>query len=255
MKAWNGGLFFLLLLVSSCVTHKKMLLLNHGTKEIQDSLERRLVTEYQLQSGDILDIKVSSMDPSSVAIFNKTIGGSSNNMANPTALYVNGYLIDHFGAINLPLIGDVEVEGITIDSLNHLLDTKLSEYFKYYTVEAKLVNYRVSVLGEVKNPGTQQIYNGDINLLQALSDAGGITTYGNRRKVKVIRKAFQTNESIVLDLSKEEIIYSEFFYLMPNDVIYIEPYRSKAVSINVPLFALLISATSLAILIISTVGR
>lgn len=245
----------LLIFFSSCVTQKKMLLLQGDTGAVQDSLQQRLITQYKLQSGDIIDIKVSSLDPNSVAIFNKAVGMVNSTVYNEASLYVNGYMIDHFGAVNLPLIGDLPVKGLTLDSLNHLLDVKLKDYFKYYTVEAKLVNFRVSVLGEVKRPGTITVYNSDINVLQALSNVGGVSDHGNRRKVKVIRKAFETNESQIIDLSREDVIYNQYFYLMPNDVIYVEPYKSKSVSLNVPLFALLISAASFAILVVNSVTR
>jgi len=232
-----------------------MLMLQEESGAINDSLQVRLQQEYQLQGGDILDIKVSSLDPNSVAVFNKSIGVTVSAAVNEASLYVNGYMVDQFGDINLPLIGDLQVKGLTIDSLNSLLDEKLGGYFKFYTVESKLVNYRVSVLGEVKSPGTQQVYNSDLNVLQALANANGISAYGNRRKVKVIRKAFNQNESFVLDLSKEEVIYSEYFYLMPNDVIYVEPLKSKATSLNVPLFALLLSSISLGILVINSFSK
>lgn len=249
------GLGAVLVLSVSCVTHKKMLLLQDEGNSIQDSLQKRLVKSYLLQSGDVVDIKVSSLDPNSVAIFNKAVGMVNSTVYNEASLYVNGYMIDQFGSINLPLIGDLPVEGVTIDSLNSILDLRLKEYFKYYTVEAKLVNYRVSVLGEVRNPGTQLVYNSNVNVLQLLSNAGGVTDHGNRRKVKVIRKAFGGNENAIIDLSSEALIDDEYFYLMPNDVVYIEPYRSKAVSLNVPLFALLISATSLAILVVNSISK
>ncbi|MDB4835480.1 polysaccharide biosynthesis/export family protein [Cyclobacteriaceae bacterium] len=251
------SLFFVTVvcLLSSCVTQKKMTLLQGQGGNVSDTLQQRLITQYEIQSGDILDIKVSSLDPSSVQVFNKAVGISLNAAVNEASLYINGYMVDHFGAINIPLIGDLAVEGITMDSLNHLLDAKLSNYFKFYTVEAKLVNYRISILGEVKRPGTQTVYNSDVNVLQALSNAGGISDHGNRRKVKIIRKAFGKNESSVIDLTDENVINSEYFYLMPNDVVYIAPHKSKPISLNVPLFALLISAASLSILVVNSVSR
>lgn len=249
------GAVVIFLAAFGCVTHKKMLLLQNDSVAIQDSLQQRLITQYKLQSGDIVDIKVSSLDPNSVAIFNKAVGMVNSTVYNEASLYVNGYMIDHFGAINLPLIGDLPVKGLTLDSLNSLLDVKLNDYFKYYTVEAKLVNYRVSVLGEVKRPGTQVVYNSNVNVLQVLSSAGGVSDHGNRRKVKIIRKAFNSNESHVIDLSNEDVLYNEYFYLMPNDVVYVEPYKSKPLSLNVPLFALLISAASFAILVVNSVSR
>lgn len=245
----------IIFMATSCVTHQKMLLLRNNGQTVQDTLQQRLISQYRLQSGDILDVKVSSLEPNSVAIFNKAVGGAVSANTSTSSLYVNGYMIDHFGAINVPLIGDLPVEGLTLDSLNHVLDVKLAEYFKFFTVEAKLVNYRVSVLGEVNSPGTQIVYNSDLNLLQALSNAGGIKDHGNRRKIKVIRKAFGTNEIQILDLSEQEVVNDDFFYMMPNDVVYIEPYKSKVVAINTPLFALLMSVVSFSILLISTVSK
>ncbi len=251
--------FFVLFLLSafavSCITQQKMLMLQNGSGAVQDTLERRLISEYKLQSGDILDIKVSSLDPNSVAIFNKSIGMNFTTAVNQASLYVNGYIIDQHGQVNLPLVGEVEVMGMTLDSLNIYLSSTLEQYFKYFTVDAKLVNYRISVLGEVNSPGIQNIYNADVNVLQALAGARGISNYGNRRKIKIIRKAFNTNESEVIDLSKEEVIYSEYFYLMPNDVVYVEPLKAKATSLNVPLFALLVSAASFAILVVNSIGN
>ena len=175
-----------LLVCTCCVTQKKMLILQDEGASVNDSLQVRIQNEYKLQSGDILDIKVSSLDPNSVAVFNKAVGSSVNSTITPAGLYVNGYMIDRFGDINLPLIGDLSVTGLTVDSLNHLLDLKLAIYFKFYTVEAKLVNYRVSILGSVSNPGTQFVYNSDLNVLQAISNAGGVSDHGNRTKIKII---------------------------------------------------------------------
>lgn len=239
----------------ACVTQKKLLILEDSVLSVSDSLQYNLVNSYKLQSGDILDIKVSSLDPNSVAVFNKAVGVNFSSVYNEASLYTNGYMIDQFGDVNLPLIGDLMVKELTIDSLNVLLDQKLASYFKFYTVEAKLVNYRVSVLGEVKIPGTQQVYNSDLNILQALSNVGGISDHGNRNKIKVIRKAFGKNEVAVIDLSDENVINNKFFYLMPNDIIYIPPYKSKATSLNVPLFALLISTASFLVLILNSNNR
>lgn len=238
----------------SCVSHNSMLILKDSSA-VQDTLMKRLITEYNLQTGDILDIKVSSLDPNSVAVFNKNIGVASNGSVTEGSLYVNGYMVDQFGDINVPLIGDLRVAGISVDSLNKKLDVLLRKYFKSFTVEAKLVSFRVSVLGEVRQPGTHIVYNRNVNVLQALSEARGITEFGNRKRIKVIRKAFSCNESYVLDITSEDVISSPFFYLMPNDVVYVEPNRSKAISLNVPLFALIVSATSLAVLVVNSVSR
>ncbi len=233
-----------------------MLLLQGDSKiSIVDSLQKRIKTQYLLQDGDILDIKVSSLDAQSVAIFNKRVGGASNNQVTEASLYVNGYIIDKSGTINLPLIGTMQVRGLTLDSLNKKMTVELASYFKYFTVNVNLVNFRVSILGEVKKAGIQYVYNSNTNLLNIIAKAGGVSNHGNRRKVKVIRKLAEGSVSAIIDLSKEEVIYNEFFYVMPDDIIYIQPHKSKMVSLNVPLMSLLLTTASFAILILNTIKK
>jgi polysaccharide biosynthesis/export protein len=251
----KGSLLIILVTIcclNSCVTHKKMLILNENSSSVSDTLQERVYSEYLLQEGDILDIKVSSLDNESVAVFNKGVGAAVRTNETESSLYINGYIIDVFGDIRVPYIGVVHVKGQTLSSLNSLLSKKLELYFKHSVVAIKLVNIRFSVLGEVKTPGVHYVYNNNTNVLQALAKAGGVDVYGNRTKVKIIRRAFNGNTSTVIDLSKEDVIFNEFFYLMPDDVIYVEPYKSKAVSVNVPLAALMISTISLVIVLINS---
>lgn len=244
----------IVLFFSSCITHDKMLLIQGGASTSKiDSIQNQVNMEYQLQEGDLIDIRVSSLDPQSVAIFNKTVGGNLTPQISEASMYLNGYEINRFGNINVPLIGDVQVKGITIDSLNNVLDQKLKGYFKYYTVAARLVNYRLSVLGEVSRPGVQYVYNNNTTVLQAIAGAGGLGTFGNSKRVKVVRKENGKVKVMKLDLSKDDIINSEFYYIKPNDLIYVEPVKAKAVSQNIPLWSLLISTVSLSILILSSV--
>jgi polysaccharide biosynthesis/export protein len=224
--------FFLIVFafLSSCVTHKNLLELQTKTNDSIIIPNQRL--EYMVQKGDILDIRVSSLDPQSVAIFNKTIGQSANNQINEATVYLNGYVISDSGAISLPLIGNITVFGLSIEEIKSLIEEKMSPYFKFYSVDVKLMNFRVTILGEVNKPGTHYVYNERSNIFQLIGVAGGITDFGNRKKVRIIRKQNDESKLVYLDITSSDLISSQFYYLQPNDVIYVEPIKAKAVRAN-----------------------
>ncbi|MCK5168730.1 MAG: SLBB domain-containing protein [Bacteroidales bacterium] len=125
----------------------------------------------------------------------------------------------------------------------------VNEYFKEATVVVQLVNYRVSVLGEVANPGTFIIENRQINILQAVAQAGGAKNFGNVRKAKLVRQTLTGSEMYYLNLTDNGILQSDQFYLLPNDVVYIEPLKSKSFAfVNFP-YDLLLSTISTAAII------
>ncbi len=238
------------ILFNSCVSHKKLIILQE-TKTINENpaeKNRYSVHKYVLKVGDLVDVQVSSVDAKSVSIFNKDLG-QKNIQGMDASFYINGYLIDENGNINFPIIGEVEAAGITVDSLNTVLKNRLEDYYKYFIVSVKLVNFRISVLGEVVNPGQQYIYNSDINILQAIANAGGITKFGNRRKIKVVRKDEKIDQAHEIDLYDSDVTNNKYYYLLPDDVIYIEPYRAKAITTNSPQISLVFSTISLLIII------
>ena len=240
---------------SSCVTHKQVVLLQ---SEENDTIEVPLYdfnASYLLQEGDILHIKVSSLDQKSVEIFNKNVGANQNANLNESNLYIHGYSVDSDGDIRLPLIGDVNVVGLSIDSTRSIITESLKAYFKHYTVDVKLVNYRVSLLGEVTKPGTYFIYNMDNTLYHALSRAGGVTAHANLKKVKLIRHEMGTIKTYILNLSDLSILDNSFAHILPGDVFYFVPRKSKVTQHNVQVYSLLISSISLAVILINSFSR
>jgi polysaccharide export outer membrane protein len=210
---------------SSCISQKRVRLLREKTtKEVTQQFENPKSTTYRIQIGDHLYIKVYSVDPKTSKFFQTDFP----NLMNPTYLYLNSYLVDEFGFISFSFVDKMYVKGLTIAEIKDLVQKTLNEYFKECTVIVKLVNFQVAVLGEVNNPGDFTIYRDHINVLQAIGLAGGIKEFGNRKNVKLIRQSQSGSNMYFLDLTDNRVLESPYFYLMPNDVIYIEPMGAKS---------------------------
>jgi polysaccharide export outer membrane protein len=243
LKARNIAKFLVLaLLASSCISQKKVMLLqDKSSKDKQTTFENRKKTSYQIQSGDHLYIRVYSLDPKTSKFFQSDLP----TLMNPTYLYLNSYMVDPDGYINFSFIDKMYVKGMTLDEVRKKLQTSLNEYFKETTVTVKLVNFQVAVLGEVNSPGNFTIDKDQINLLQAISMAGGFKDFSNIKKVSIVRQTLNGSEIQYLDLSDKKLLESDYFYLMPNDIIYVEPLKSKSWSYTSFPYTVVLSALSL----------
>ena len=140
------------------------------------------------------------------------------------------YLVDNEGKINFPVLGELKVGGLTKREAEQLIIDKLKPYIKETPiVTVRMVNYKISVLGEVARPGTFTISNEKVNLLEALAMAGDMTVWGVRDNVKLIREGADGKQKIVtLDLNKAETILSPYYWLQQNDIVYVTPNKAKA---------------------------
>ena len=250
----SGKLIFLLfasLCLGGCVSHKNLLNLQGNEKNTSIN---HLRSAYLVQSGDILDVRVSSVDPQSVAIFNKE-SASPSNQVSPASIYLNGYSINDSGFVNLPLIGELQVKGLTINQVKDSIDKMMKPYYKYVSVDVKLMSFQVTVLGEVNAQGTFNIYRDQANIIQAIGLAGGVTDFADRKKVRVIRKTNDISELAYLDISSSEIIASPYYYLQPNDIIYIEPLKAKITRLNAPAIQIALSTLTFIIVMLNFATR
>lgn len=235
-------------LFSSCISQKKVQLLQEkSVEDISSGFVNSRNTAYHLQPGDQLYIKVHSVDQKTSRLF-------QTDFPNPmTATYqnLNSYRVEEDGYINFSFIDKVYVKGMTVKEVNDLLQNKVNEYFKEATVVVKLVNYRVSVLGEVNDPGTFIIENKQINILQAVAQAGGTSNFGNLRKVKLVRQTLTGSQLYYLDLTDNGVLQSEQFYLLPNDVVYVEPLKSKSFAFENFPYSIILSTISTAAIVIA----
>ena len=165
--------------------------------------------------------------------------------------YLYGYLINDDGNLDLPSFGLIKAEGFTLNELENVIKQIAISYFEKPVVKLNIVNFEVSVLGEVNNPGTFKIVHPEANLLYAVSLAGDITQFGNRRKVKIIRDENSINKVLYVDLTSFDLLNSKDFLLHPKDIIYIEPLPKKFYAFNnaTGLVSMAISAFTLYLLI------
>ena len=243
----------------SCKSNEELIYLQnlpYGEVETADPFS---VTDYRLKKGDNLYVQVKSIDPEVTQLFNPMVGGgyaagTSQQFGTQSSIYINGYQLDSEGNIELPVVGLVYVEGKTLEESKKLLMQRVSEFFKQATVTVKLLSFKFTVMGEVARPGVFYNYNDDCTILEAISQANGTTDYAKLKNVLVLRRSPDGNKSIAVDLSDKSLIYSEAYYLRPNDVIYVSPDRYKNTRLNSSLYALALSSASTLIVILKFLG-
>ena len=212
-------LVWLTIIFTSCVSSKKMVYFQDNGNDL--TFENYEIFEPKIQIGDILSINVSAIDKGAAVPFNLY---ESISAADPEPLT---YIVDNEGEINFPVIGAVKVEGITTKLLTKKLTVTLAEYLAKPIVNIRLINFKIAVLGEVKTPGTYLIPNERVTIIEAISLAGDLTIHGKRKNVMLIREQAGKRAIIKLDLTDKKIFSSPYFYLAQNDVIYVEPNKTK----------------------------
>ena len=228
--------FYILLLIStlftSCIPIKDLVYLqDKNTSADQNTISAVESKPYRLQVNDIISIDIKAIDPKLVTIFNSTESASGTTAKSESSLYFNGFTVDDHGNIRMPILGEINVIGFTIEEVRLKIEKKLlEEYFKSDAnifVTVKLAGFRYTINGEVGNTGTKTLFQEHVNIMEAIANAGDITTVGNRKAVTVIRQTptgVQMNE---LDLTDVNVMKSPYYYLQPNDYIYVKPLRQK----------------------------
>jgi polysaccharide export outer membrane protein len=239
-------LLVLLFLVSSCVTNKDL----EYFRTSKDVSKVKLSTnEYRLQVGDLISVQISTVTEQQHDFFNKEQTSNSQlMMQNP---YLYGYLVKEGGFLDLPSLGKVKAEGFTLRELENIIKQIAVSYFEQPIVKLNIINFEVSVLGAVNNPGNYKIVNPEANVLYALSLANDMTEYGNRKRVKVIRNNKEENRIFYIDLMDLKTLNNPNFLLQPHDVVYVAPLNKRFYAFtNLPnLISMSISAITLYLLI------
>lgn len=187
--------------------------------------------EPKIQEGDILSIMVSSLDPASNAMFNTGALQASSTLTNregaTTNLAKEGYLVGNDGNVNFPIIGKIQLKGLTLTQAHEKMEQELIKYVKEPIVNVRYLNFKVTVIGEVQRPLTFTVANDRINVLEALGLAGDMTVYGKRKNVLVIREEDGERNMVRLDFTSKDVFNSPYFYLKQNDIVYVEPSHLK----------------------------
>lgn len=230
------SLFVLLLvaLMSSCISNKQLIVFKTVTAETAEKINKTMQPqpEPRVKINDALIITVSALDPEAVVPYNlPTVSYESPTSSTvPTTSSFQYYTVDEEGYIDFPILGKLYVVGLKQSEVINLIEGKLQGQVTNPIVTMRFLNARVTILGEVKRPGTFALNNGRMTLLEALGVAGDLTQYANRSNVLITRENNGKVEFARLDLRSEEVFTSPYFYLQQNDVVYVEPNQARSTS-------------------------
>jgi Periplasmic protein involved in polysaccharide export len=231
--------------LNSCVSTKETIYFgNLPTDSPQVKLP--VYQEPVIQVDDILHVTIQTVDGGSTVALNRLSGGNESGNPAPVANggTPNGYLVDENGQITLPMLGSFHVAGLTTSKARQQIHQAATKYFNDPTVQVRFANFKITVIGEVAKPATYTVPNEKITLLDAIGMAGDLTIYGKRQTVMLIRDTGGKKEFTRFDLTDYNTFESEYFYLKQNDVIYVEPTRSKANANNAATFQIVSLALS-----------
>ncbi|MEO8405449.1 MAG: polysaccharide biosynthesis/export family protein [Chitinophagaceae bacterium] len=225
--AW---LLLLCIAGTSCTNTKKVIYFP-GVEDGKIVTES-MIPESVIQKSDILSITVGSLNPEASQVFNTTAAGAGTLNSNGGG--GDGYLVNTDGYIQFPLLGNIKAEGLNKKQLKKILtDSILSKQLLVDPIiSIRFLNFRITVLGEVRNPGVVTVPNEKVSLLEAIGLAGDLTLYAKRENVLVIRE--EKDEKIFkrINLNSSEIFTSPYYYLKSNDIIYVEPNKAKVATTN-----------------------
>jgi polysaccharide export outer membrane protein len=236
------------LFLSSCASSKKINYFQNN----DDSISKELLVNFEppLQIGDILTINVSAIEQEAAMPFNLF---ESQNIANQIPL---PYIIDAEGKINFPVIGKIKAAQLTTKQLTKYLTTALSPFLKKPIVNIRITNFKVTILGDVKNPGSYPVLNERISIIEALGLAGDLTIYGDRENITLIREQNGKRTFKNIDLTNKKLFNSPYFYLSQNDALYIASNKTKVNSSSVgPNTSVILSSVSILTTLIAILVR
>ena len=240
----------IIMILSSCVSNRKLTYLQYE-KDLPDNGIGIVVTppSYRIMTDDILFIRVVTPDPQWSVIFNPQLGTGGTMTQESASLF--GYNVNDDGFIEIPYIGKVEVAGKTLDEIK----VELNEIFKDYVADAavtvRMVNNSVSIIGEVNSPGRYPLTRDRINVFEALSLAGDLRDFSNRQEIQLVRPTPSGPVIKEFSLRDRSILTSEFYYVMPNDIIYAKPMRGRNILMNSPIYTLVLTTITTGLVIIS----
>lgn len=222
---------FISVLFASCIPVKDLVYLQKKDNSSNEGPVSMVESKpYRLQTHDVLSITIKASDPKLVSIFNPTANGSETDQSE-SGLYFDGFTVDDHGNIRIPVLGEMNVMGFTLEEVRIKVEKQLlADYFKDNAsifVVVKLAGFRYTINGEVGSTGTKTLFQEKVNIMEAIANAGDITTTGDRKAVTIIRQTPNGTEMKDLDLTNINVMNSPYYFLQPNDYIYVKPLRQK----------------------------
>ena len=238
------GIIVLAIALSSCNSYEKLTYLQDLEETRGNDIFEKNKPGYQIQAGDLLYVQIITENQEINQLFNPFISQTSMQNLRPESMFYTSYLVNDSGYIEMPLLERIFVSGLNIDQVQDSVKQKAYRFLKNPQVIAKLANFKFTVLGEVKSPGVKQVTANQVNIMEALAYGGDISYNGNRKTILLLRQSDKGTRSYRIDLTKGDIINSELYYIMPNDIIYVEPVKSTLFKEQASDYVFVISALS-----------
>ncbi|MDI6049251.1 polysaccharide biosynthesis/export family protein [Flavobacterium sp. XS2P24] len=224
-------LLFISVLFSSCISTQDLIYLQKKNNSDGETMIAAVESKpYRLQTNDVLSITIKAIDPKLVAIFSPSNDGGAGGKSE-SGLYFDGFTVDDHGNIRIPVLGELNVIGYTLDEIRVRVEKQLlAEYFNKEAnifVTVKLAGLRYTINGEIGGPGTKIMFQEQVNIMEAIANSGDITITGDRKAVTIMRKTPTGVQMHDLDLTDINVMQSPYFYLQPNDYIYVKPLKQK----------------------------
>ena len=243
--------FVILALITSCASKKDI----YYFQDIDNSIIENKFKLINIQPGDILDIQIKALNPESVTVFQRQSSLNPQQFQMQNRL-IDGYIVSDEGTINIPLLGSINTSYKTPQTLAYHIQEALSSFIKNPSVNIRVLNFRVSILGEVKQPGTFTVLEERFTLPQALGLAGDLTINGDRKNVLIIRNENGKKTNYKIDLTKSEFMQSPVYFLKQNDIVYVRPNTARVKSSGlVGNTSTLVSILSLAVSLFIVITR
>jgi len=243
---YKTAVVVLILFITSCVPVKQLNYFNDINELEEPGVNPR--TQKLIMPFDRLYIKVISIDPQTSQIFNAT-----EEMRSGVSNGVLGYLVDEAGNINFPFVGNINVVSLTTAKASEKIQKAMSDYVPNTSIIVKYIDNQVTVMGEVKLQGVYTFIQDKLNIYEALGLGGGLTQYGDRKKIILIRNEGSKIVHYRLDLSDSKIASRDYYYIYPNDVIIVEPLKALSASYqNITYTTILSSITTLIAVLLFT---
>jgi polysaccharide export outer membrane protein len=245
-------LYFLLLCCSACTTAKKLTLMNDlQPDETIKGLHPAPV--YHIKPKDNLYVSISTPDLDLSKMTDPTGNGATLAMAyeGPASRAVNGNVVDVDGNITLPMLGKVSVAGLTITQTEDTIRAIAKQYLKEATIKVRLLSFKITVLGEAKLPGIYYNYNDYITVLDAISLAQGTTDFVKLTNVLVLRPTRGGTKTYSLNLNSKTFLKSDAYYLQPDDVVILQPGKSKGLQQKLPAVGIVVGSISALLLLLN----
>jgi polysaccharide export outer membrane protein len=224
------GMFFVFI-ISSCASNKDLVYFKDVNRSVITAENAEAYTPVAIQPLDVLSINISSANADASAVYNRGVVSNNPTTASGTTDQVgvaNGYLVDQNGQIQLPILGNVKAAGLSVPEFKQALTALLTKYLKEPYVTVSIINFKITVLGDVGRPGILHIQNERISFTDAISLSGDLTPTAIRNNVLLIREQNGKRQYIPIDLTSKNIFNSPYYYLKNNDIIYVTPGKYKS---------------------------